>query len=625
MSISRTASRWAGLILATSLVSTTTASSAEHDPRYTAADGSAIGLRAPAGGVTALVFYSTECPIANYYGPTLNALVDQYPGKRLQLIGVCLDPDLTPEAHAAHAKEFGLKYPVIRDPNGRLAAAFGATVTPEAIVLDHAGVVRYRGRIDDQYAARRVKTAVPQTHELHDAIGALLSGQEVAVPTTTAVGCPAPEVAPAERGLTFHRDVAPILQQHCEECHRPGQIGPFPLQTFDQARKRSQDVASVTTDRQMPPWKPTPGFGPAFEHDRSMAPEQVAILAAWAAAGAPEGDPKDAPAPRRFPDDWVLGRPDLVLELPEAIEIPATGEDLYRCLVIPTNLPADVYIAGIEYRPGNPRAVHHVLGYIDTSGEARRLDAAEAGPGYTCFGGPRIQPTSDLGGWAPGTEASWLPDGIGRRLPAGGDVVLQVHYHPSGKSETDRTRVGLYFARKPVQRAFHWAMAGTEAIRLDPDHPETWELGSDPKLPIALPIPVDVDVIALAPHMHRLGKRMTMWAEVPRAGGQPPERIDLIQIKAWDFQWQNQYYLRRPIRLPQGSVIRMTASYDYSRTNPRNPHRDRPVMPVIGYGEATTDEMCLGFVGLVKAEQDLTRPGEPDDLPQLLEAAARGR
>lgn len=605
------------LALAASVVLAALPTAHAADREYRTVDDRPVALRAPAGGATALVFYSAECPISNYYSATLNGIARAFPASKLKLIGVCVDPDATREALADHAREYRLEFPAIHDPTARLAAAFEATVTPEAVVIDDRGAVRYRGRIDDQYADRRVKTANPQTHELRDAIAAVLEGRDVPTPETKPVGCPIPELLEPERAaVTYTRDVAPILNRHCLECHRRGQIGPFALEGYGQARKRAGDLLHVVETRLMPPWKPSPGYGPAFRHDRSMSPEEVATLARWVEAEAPEGDPADLPEPPTFADDWRLGTPDLVLELPEPFAIPAEGPDIYRCFVIPTDLPDDRYVAGIEYQPGNPRVVHHILGYVDTTGEARAKDAAEDGPhdGYTCFGGPQIKTDHDLGGWAPGVEPDILPEGVGRSLPKGADVVLQVHYHPSGKPETDRSRVGLYLARKPTRQTFHWWAALNQKFRLEADDPASWEVSAQ-----TLPLPVDVRLLSLAPHMHLLGKDMTMWAELPAEEGEQPERVDLIRIDDWDFQWQNQYYLEAPIDLPKGTVVKLIAHFDYSRDNPRNPRRDEEDPPPVTWGEATTDEMCIGFFGMVKKGQDLTRPGEKDDLMEIFE------
>ncbi len=423
-----------------------------------APDGTSIDLEAPRGGVTVLVFYSSECPISNAYSPTLNRLADEFPAGKVKLVGVCVDPDLSDADMIAHARDFALKFPVARDRDASAAARVGATVTPEAFVFDDAGHARYHGRIDDQFAARQKRNANPMASELRDAVADVLAGRTVAVAHVEAVGCPIPQPPRQPERPTFARDVMPILQKSCQECHRRGQVGPFPLETYDQARKRADDIAAVAEDRRMPPWKAAPGVGPKFKHDRSLSDAQVATLVAWAEAGAPAGDLANAPPAPKFSDDWKLGTPDLVLET-AAFDIPADGDDIYRCFVIPTDLPDDVYIAAIEHRPGNRRVVHHMLSYVDTSGAGRKRDEADPGPGYTCFSGPGVEIHGDLGGWAPGNEPARLPDGVGRSLPRKADVIIQVHYHPSGKPEIDRSRIGLHFARKPVKQTLHWAHA----------------------------------------------------------------------------------------------------------------------------------------------------------------------
>ena len=321
------------------------------EPALRTTDGKPLTLAAPAEGATALVFCSSECPISNAYSPTLNALAAEFPDSKVKLVGVFLDPDLTAAGLAEHASEYQLKFPVANDRRGALARKLGVRVTPEAVVLDAKGEVRYRGRIDDQFAARRVKTARPMTHELRDAIAALLDGRKVAEPEVKAVGCPIPEPGPVvddEEAPTYSNRVAAILQKNCQECHRRGQIGPFALETYQQARKRADDIAAVADGRQMPPWKPVPGFGPAFLHDRSMSRQDIDALIAWAEAGAPEGDPSKVPPAPSYRDDWKLGTPDLVIEMPEAYPIPASGADIYRCFVIPTGLTDKVEITGIE-------------------------------------------------------------------------------------------------------------------------------------------------------------------------------------------------------------------------------------------------------------------------------------
>ena len=563
-------------------------------------DGRAIPLVPPKGGATAVVFYSTECPISNEYSPTLKAIAGGQPSGRFQLVGICVDPDLSNADVARHAREFGLKFPIALDRGGSIAAKFGAKVTPEAVVLDDAGKVRYRGRIDDTFAARGKRRAVPSTNDLKDAIVAVMAGKDVAVDHAEPIGCPIPEPIRPALNPTFAKDVAPILQKNCQQCHRAGQVGPFPLVSYEQARKRAGDIANQVLDRKMPPWKPDPAVGPAFKHSKALSEDEIAVIAAWAESGAPEGDKADLPDAPTYRDGWALGDPDLVLEPSDDFPIPAEGSDIYRCFVIPTDLPDDKYIAAIEYRPGNRKVVHHVLTYVDVAGEARKRDEADPGLGYTCFSGPGIEIHGDLGGWAPGNEPAFLPEGIGRILPSKSDVVMQVHYHPSGKPEADRTRIGIYFAKKPVKQILHWNLAANFALYIPPGA-KKFEVDAGWKVPeFGWKVPVDVTALAVTPHMHLLGRDMTMTATFPDGREQ-----DLIRIGDWDFNWQNTYYFETPVEMPKGTLVKVKAHYD------------NPGKTAVKWGEATTDEMCIGFLAVVQKGQDLTRPGEKDELRQV--------
>jgi peroxiredoxin/mono/diheme cytochrome c family protein len=567
-------------------------------------DGRAVELNATKGGAAALIFYSSECPISNAYSPTLNRIAEEFPAKSLRLVGVCTDPDLSAAEVATHAKDFGLKFPVVHDKNITLAAQLGATVTPEAFVLDDQGRIRYHGRIDDQFAARQKRNANSQTRELHDAIAAVLEGRAVVPAEVPAVGCPIARPSKTSSAPTYSSAVAAILQKNCLECHRRGQVGPFPLETFAQASKRAGDIAAVTEDRRMPPWKAAPQEMPRFKHNRSLSVGDIATLAAWAEGGAPEGDPNRVPAPPVFADDWALGTPDLVIELPGDFDVPASGKDVYRCFVIPTHLGADRYVSAIEYQPGNRRVVHHLLGYVDTTGQARKRDDADPGLGYSCFSGPGIEIHGDLGGWAPGNEPSRLPAGVGRYLPANADVVVQVHYHPSGKPETDRSRIGLHFSKSPIKQTMQWSLAGKFDLKIPPGD-SNYEANAQWR------IPVDVEALAVTPHMHMIGRDMHMWVTFPDGRDQ-----DLIRIPDWDFGWQNTYYFEQPLTLPEGTVLKLVAHFDNSENNPRNPNKPPKL---VKFGEGTTDEMCIGFIALTKKGQDLTRPGEKDDLRQIIE------
>ena len=269
-------------------------------------DGRHVDLNAPSGGLSVIVFYSSECPISNAYSPTLATLASAFPAHRVRWVGVCVDPDLSDADVQTHARDFGIKFGVVRDRHGALASKLGATMTPEVFVIDDQRRMRYHGRIDDQFARRGVRNANPAGHELRDAIAAVLEGGKVKIECAAAVGCPIPQEKTALKQPTYARDVVPILQRSCQECHRRGQVGPFALETFDQARKRADDIALVVEDRAMPPWKAARNVGVKFKHDRSLSQYEIATISAWASSGAAEGDPALMPPAPKFSEDWTM-------------------------------------------------------------------------------------------------------------------------------------------------------------------------------------------------------------------------------------------------------------------------------------------------------------------------------
>ncbi len=399
---------------------------------------------------------------------------------------------------------------------------------------------------------------------------------------------------------TYAKDVAPILQSKCQSCHRRHQVGPFALDTYEQARRRSHDIAAVTGERSMPPWKPTRGVGPKLKHDQSLSRAEIDILAAWAESGAPLGDPKDLPPPRTFAEGWKLGPPDLILEAGEDFPVPATGPDVYRCFVLPTNLARDTYVEAVDFAPTNRGAVHHLIAYIDTTGHGRELDLGDAGPGYFAASGVGV-PADELSFWTAGSQPHRLPDGVGIRIPAQADIVVQVHYHPSGKPGNDRIRVGLYLTRKPIKQALHWNNASNYTFRLPPGN-DNFEVKA------SWMIPVDVEVMAVSPHMHQLGRDMHMSVRLPNGRIQ-----NLIEIADWDPSWQSAYYFQQPITLPAGSIVNVVAHFDNS-AHSRNPNR--PPKAVV-FGPNFDDEMCVGYIAMVKKGQDLTVRGARDELYEI--------
>ena len=398
----------------------------------------------------------------------------------------------------------------------------------------------------------------------------------------------APPQAVTTNGPTFNKEIVRIFQDHCQTCHHPGDIGPISLMDYAGAYPNRLNIKLMTTTHQMPPWKPVDGCGDLADA-RTLTQAEIDTIGKWADDGAPEGNPADLPAPLQFSGGWALGEPDLVLSYPEAYTPPATG-DIYRCFPIPTNLVTDKYVEAVDVKPGDPTTVHHVIAYLDTTGASQKLDDDEPGPGYTCFGGPGFSITNPtaatLGGWAPGARPTKLPDGVAMSLPASSRAVLQVHYHVhSGEPKPDITRIGIYFAKSKPQKLLRILPLINTTFTIPPNDPNYRVTAS-----FTVPPFVDAHAWVIAPHMHLLGRKMRVQAALPSGQTQC-----LIEIDDWDFNWQGLYRFNNPVALPAGTRVSLEAFYDNSSGNPRNPN-DPP--KVVTWGEATTDEMCIAFIGV---------------------------
>ena len=395
----------------------------------------------------------------------------------------------------------------------------------------------------------------------------------------------------AQPGVTFSHDVAPILYRQCVACHRAGGVAPFALVTYADASKRAALLATVTTKRYMPPWLPTE---PSFEHARRLSDAEIAIFARWAATGAPQGNPAETPAAPGFADGWQLGKPDLEAQMAAVFSVPSEGADLYQCFAIPLPPGRDRWVRALDIRPGNPKVVHHALLFQDITGTARQRDQ---GAGYSCFGTPGFLPARGLGGWTPGAIPFQTPEDVPELLHGGATLVLQVHYHPTGRAEADRTRVALYFTDRRPQRSIMDVPLGSNRIDIPPGV-------RDYKVSDHFTLPVAVDAIAVNPHAHYVCREMYGYAVLPDGS-----RRTLLRIPRWDFDWQQQYTYAAPVRLPEGTRIEMEFTYDNSAANPRNPNH--PPKRVV-WGPASTDEMAGLHIAVT--------PVDPDDSEELEQA-----
>jgi mono/diheme cytochrome c family protein len=380
---------------------------------------------------------------------------------------------------------------------------------------------------------------------------------------------------------TFNRDIAPILYHNCTSCHRAGEVAPFALMTYDDAAKRAKQIAAITEARVMPPWKATPGYG-EFLDERRLTELQIATIKDWAMHGAPEGDAKDKPVPPTFTAGWMAGQPDQVIEMMQPYSVPAEGPDQFRCFVVPMNAKEDEYVKTVEFRPGNAKIVHHAILFMDSSGEARKKETVP-GQGYDCVGGPGLDITGALGGWAPGSLPATSRPGIAATIKKGSDLVLQIHYHLDGKPEQDQSRLGLKFSSEPPTKGLTLFVLGNEKIDI-PAGDSNYVIKASGE------IPMDAEAIAVFPHAHYLAKDMKVDAHLPDGTVVP-----LIWIKDWDFNWQGAYRYASPVKLPKGTKLEMQYTYDNSAANPHNP--SNPPREV-KFGEQTTNEMAFAFVSV---------------------------
>lgn len=535
-------------------------------------------------GNVAFVFLATECPVAQRYAVRLNRLHAEFGEKQVHFVAVYPNTNESEAEIKTYIAKAGYAFPIVKDATGQLARHLGATMTPQAVVVDAESTLRYRGPIDDNRYETRVKH-----HYLKDALAAVVSGGTVAVREVPSFGCTLHISEPAvPEEVTYSEHIAPILQRECQSCHRQGEVAPFSLVDYSDAQAWATEIAVYTKARLMPPWKPAAGYG-HFKNERSLTDTEIAMISRWVETGAPAGELDAVPPAPKFPEGWALGEPDWIVEMPVEYEIEPEGEDEYRHFIIPTNFEQDMYVQAVDVQPGNRKTVHHVIAYLDMNGEARKLDAQDEKPGYVTEGtGPGFDDAGTLGGWAPGVTPSVLPAGVGYLLPKGADIVMQVHYYRTGHTERDRSRLGIYFSKTPETAKLHIVSAINSEFEIPAG--ASWH-----EVLASRRIKRDVYLLATMPHMHLLGRDMRLIATTPEG-----KQHDLIWIQDWDFNWQDIYHYREPLFLPEGTQVELVAHFDNSAENPANPHE--PPVPV-GWGEKTTDEMCIGFLYYVKASE----------------------
>ncbi len=413
---------------------------------------------------------------------------------------------------------------------------------------------------------------------------------------------------PAANEVTFNRDIAPVVFRYCASCHRPGEAGPFPLLTYDDVKEHARQIAAVTRRRFMPPWLPEPQ-PLKFADELWLSDEQIALFQKWADQGEPEGNPANLPDPPKFVPGWQLGKPDLVLQAEKPFALPAGGSDTYWNFIFPLPIDSSRWVKAIEIHPGDKRLVHHANILVDRSQSARQLEQ-EPGAGFAgmemTIESEGFDPDSHFLFWKPGTVPRVEPDGMALRLDKGTDLVLNTHLQPSGKPETIQPSLGIYFTDKPATL-----------------HPMLLQLNKDSALDIPawvkdfrvsddFVLPTDVDLLAIYPHAHYLGKDLLVSASLPDGS-----KETLIHIRRWDLNWQAVYRYAEPVPLPKGTTISMRYTYDNSEDNVANPNS--PPKRVLA-GNRSSDEMAHAWVQVLPRSSS---PSGADPRMLLQEALAR--
>ena len=560
---------------------------------------------------TVVVFLYASCPLCQRVAPVLEKLWKDMQSQGVQILGVFTDGAPVADLEK-YKKDYGVSFPVFVDNGGKVAAALSASVTPEAFILDREGRVRYIGRINDLYQVRGVQSQTPVREDLKEALSDVVLGTTVRLPRTLPVGCtivrqdPLPATTPVaskESMITYHKDVAPILRNHCMMCHSEGNAGPFTLTSYDDATDWMKTGIREIKAGRMPPAQVESDL--AIHNANTISAAELATLESWIKLGKQEGDTNTAPPLSPLPDfskfQEDLGPPDIILEQGEPFHLGPMGSDIYRHLIFPLNNNVDLRVRAIQLLPSNRSIVHHALiGYLphaeaeqalrDHGGPGPTFTEGDRGPGFWARHGVgfRVAPPrpdgmpllSFIAAYVPGTSAYTAPSDADFIIPAGSDLIAQMHFHRNGIQSEDSTRIGLWLRKDnkiPPKimgfRFLHGDMvvipAGIKNMKVTGE----WT------------VPEDCMIAGIGPHAHLLAQSMDAIATLP-----DQTQLTIAKIPHWQYEWQQPYFFKEPRFLPKGTKITFSAIYDNTAANPKNPFS--PPQPIF-LGEATTDEMLL--------------------------------
>ncbi|MEM9413203.1 MAG: redoxin domain-containing protein, partial [Planctomycetota bacterium] len=522
------------------------------------------------GDAKALVvaFVGTECPLVSLYAKRLQKLADRFQSDGVSFIAINSNRQDSLSELQAFVRDHSIEFPLLKDPGNRVADHFGATRTPEVFLLNKAREIVYQGTIDDQFNYG-VQQKSAKNHYLRDAIKQYLNNTPIDISKTDPIGCLIGRQLKTDNNSTvsFHNQISRIFQKRCIQCHREGELAPFALSDYDEVAGWASMIKEVIEDRRMPPWhaEAAPGH---FKNDSRLTEQEKQLIFDWVDAGAPEGDPADAPAARQFAKDWQIGVPDQVIKMDSRpFKVPANGIVDYKYFVVDPGFKEDKWIQAAECRPGNRAVVHHIIVGVKGMGE---------------FGRNRSQALESewIAATAPGAPPMVLPQGYAKLVPAGSKLIFQMHYTPNGTRQFDLSEIGLVFAKPDeVKKKVITLMSHNDELRIPPGD-DNYEIQSFKR------IREDVELLAMFPHMHYRGKKFKFEFKTP--GG---DFETLLDVPYYDFNWQNSYELARHRQLPKGTRVRCTAVFDNSEKNLSNPDPTRTVY----WGDQTWDEMMIGY------------------------------
>jgi MBOAT, membrane-bound O-acyltransferase family/AhpC/TSA family len=527
-----------------------------------------------------IVVRDVDCPVSKRYGPRLAKLEATYAPQGLPFAFVNPTRHNTREQMLEEVRTFGFQGRYLRDPRGRLAQALGARSTAEVFVLDAQRTLVYRGAVDDQYGIDLTRTEVANPF-LAQALDDVLAARPVRTKATRAPGCEL-ALAPAPWGsaetVTYHRQVSRIVQAHCLPCHHEGGSGPFPLDSYEAVAGRAATIRRVLDDGFMPPWFAAPGGGP-WANDPSLNVWERRALFRWLETGLAAGDPADAPLRQRFESGWTIGKPDLVVDLPEPQQVPAEGFLPYRHVAVDLNFPEDRWVQAVQVLAGARANVHHVLVFL----EDRHRDPIDVLRDRLATLGSRAGSLrafeSHFADYGPGAAGRVFPHGTAKRLPANTRLLFQIHYVTTGVAAVDRTQLGIVFTKEPPRRELQTYSAFNRDFVIPPGAPNH-------EVSAAYEFRDHGQLLALGPHMHMRGKAFRFELVSPEG-----VRTLLLEIPRFHYNWQLGYELAKPVPVVPGSRLVATGWFDNSRFNLANPDPTRAV----GFGIQLTDEMMIGY------------------------------